>query len=341
MTDHVFHNILAILADGKNLNYDNAVRAFQIIMNGGATPAQIAAFLMALRLKGETVDEITAGAVAMRVKAQSIHFATNVMDTCGTGGDARGTYNISTAVAFVLAACGVKIAKHGNRSVSSISGSADVLSHLGVKIDAEMLVLERCLAQCGICFLMSPRFHTAMRNVAPIRQELGIRTIFNVLGPLSNPAAPTHQLLGVYSADLVEPLAHVLKHLETQAAWVVHGADGVDELSLSGVSKVAELKNGEVRCFDVTPEDAGLSRVSLDAIKGGTPQENASAMLQLLSGVESAYRNAVVYNAAAGLIIAGKANDLKEGVAQAREGIDSGRAYTTLKKLIEISNERP
>ena len=341
MSEHAIHDILAILADGKNLHYDNAVRAFQIMMNGGATPAQMAAILMALRMKGETVEEISAGATAMRVKAQPIHFAAGVMDTCGTGGDARGTYNISTTVALVLAACGVRVAKHGNRSVSSVSGSADVLSVLGVKIDAELPILERCLAQCGICFLMSPRFHTAMRHVAPIRQELGFRTIFNILGPLSNPALPTHQLLGVYSPDLVEPLAHVLKALDTEAAWVVHGADGVDELSLSGVSKVAELKNGGVRCFEVTPEDAGLPRTSLDAIKGGTPLENGNAMLALLSGVESAYRNAVVYNAAAGLVVAGKAGTLKEGVALAREGIDSGRAYTVLKKLIEISNEKP
>ena len=337
----VIHTILDVLAEGKNLPYDMAVRAFQIIMNGGATPAQIAAILTALRIKGETVEEISAGAVAMRVKAQPIHFAAGVMDTCGTGGDARGTYNISTAVALVLAACGVRIAKHGNRSVTSVSGSADVLSVLGVKIDAEIPVLERCLAQCNICFLMSPRFHSAMRNVAPIRQELGFRTIFNVLGPLSNPALPSHQLLGVYSDELVEPLAHVLKHLETEAAWVVHGADGVDELSLSGTSKVAELKNGEVRVFELEPEDAGLKRTSLDELKGGTPHENATAMQKLLSGVESAYRNAVVYNAAAGLLVAGKASDLKQGVEIAKEGIDSGRAYTVLKKLVEISNEKP
>lgn len=340
MSEHVIHDILAVLADGKNLPYDLAVRAFQIIMNGGATPAQIAAILTALRIKGETVDEISAGAMAMRVKAQPIHFATGVMDTCGTGGDARGTYNISTAVALVLAACGVRVAKHGNRSVTSVSGSADVLSVLGVKIDAEIPVLERCLAECNICFLMSPRFHTAMRNVAPIRQELGFRTIFNILGPLSNPALPTHQLLGVYSPELVEPLAYVLKHLDTQAAWVVHGADGVDELSLSGVSTVAELKNGEVRCFELVPEDAGLPRTPLEAIKGGTPHENATAMQKLLSGVESAYRNAVVYNAAAGLLVAGKVADLKEGVVMAQQGIDSGLAFTVLKKLVELSNER-
>jgi len=341
MSDQVMHDILAILADGKNLHYDIAVRGFQIIMNGGATPAQIAAFLMALRMKGETIEEITAGAAAMRVKAQPVHFATDAMDTCGTGGDARGTYNISTTVAIVLAACGVKVVKHGNRSVSSRSGSADVLSVLGVKVDAEIPVLERCYAQCGLCFLMSPKFHTAMRHVAPIRQELGIRTIFNVLGPLLNPAAPTHQLMGVYSEALVEPIAHVLKQLNTKAAWVVHGHDGVDELSLSGASKVAELKDGEVNCFIITPEDAGMERMSLDAIKGGTPQENANAMLQLLSGVESAYRNAVVYNAAAGLIVAGKVPDLKAGVQMAREGIDSGKAYGVLKKLVELSNEHP
>jgi anthranilate phosphoribosyltransferase len=340
MSEHAIQAILDVLADGKNLPYDMAVRAFQVIMNGGATPAQIAAILMALRIKGETVEEISAGAMAMRVKAQPIHFAAGVMDTCGTGGDARGTYNISTAVALVLASCGVRVAKHGNRSVSSVSGSADVLSVLGVKIDAELSVLERCLAQCNICFLMSPRFHTAMRYVAPIRQELGIRSIFNVLGPLSNPAMPTHQLLGVYADSLVEPLANVLKHLETQAAWVVHGADGVDELSLGGVTKVAELKNGEVRVFELVPEDAGLERVSLEHLKGGTPHQNATAMQQLLSGVESAYRNAVLYNSAAGLVVAGKASDLKAGVEIAKDGIDSGRAFVTLKKLVEISNEK-
>jgi anthranilate phosphoribosyltransferase len=338
MTDHVFHSILALLADGKNLPQETAVRAFQIIMNGGATPAQMGAFLMGLRNKGETVDEITAGAVAMRAKAKAIKAPPGAIDTCGTGGDARGTYNISTAVAFVLAACGVPVVKHGNRSVSSQSGSADVLAVLGVKVDAEIPILQRCLSECGICFLMAPKFHPAMRHVAPVRQELGLRTIFNLLGPLSNPAAPDYQLLGVYSKDWVEPLAHVLKTLGTKAAWVVHGSDGLDELTLSGASTVAELKDGEVRTFEIKPEDAGLSSSPLEAILGKTPDINAKAMTEALSGQESAYRNAVVYNAAAGLLIAGKAMDLKACVVMAKEAIDSGKAHRVLMKLVDLSS---
>ena len=333
-------NVLAILADAKNLQQDAAVRAFQVIMNGGATPAQMGAFLIALRMKGETIDEITAGAIAMRTKAQKIKVPAGTIDTCGTGGDARGTFNISTTVAFVLAGCGVPVAKHGNRSVSSQSGSADVLETLGVKLDAEIPVIERCIEKCGIGFLMAPKFHPAMRHVAPIRQELGLRTVFNLLGPLSNPAAPDYQLLGVYSPHWVEPFAQALKQLGTKAAWVVHGHGGLDELSLSGPSKVAELKDGDIRLFDISPEDAGLPVSYIDDIKGKDAPYNANAMTQALSGVESAYRNAVVYNAAAGLVIAGKAADLKAGVALAKDAIDSGRAYTTLKKLVEMSHER-
>jgi len=340
MVDHAMLPIMAILADGKNLQHDSAVRAFQIIMSGGATPAQMGAFLMALRVKGETVDEITAGAIAMRAKAKPVKAPAGAIDTCGTGGDARGTFNISTATAFVLAGCGVPVVKHGNRSVSSQSGSADVLTFLGVNIEAEVPAIERCIDKAGICFLMAPKFHPAMRHVAPIRQELGVRTIFNLLGPLSNPAKPDFQLLGVYSAALVEPLAHVLKQLGTKGAWVVHGSDGLDELSLSGSSKVAELKDGEVRCFEVSPEDAGLPRASIDDIRGRDPQYNANALIEALSGVENAYRNAVVYNAAAGLLIAGKAADLKEGAIMAKEAIDSGRAHSALKKLVEFSNQR-
>lgn len=341
MTDHIMQDILALLADGKNLPHDTAVRAFQVIMNGGATPAQMAAFMMGLRMKGETVDEIAAGAYAMRVKAQRFKAPAGAIDTCGTGGDARGTYNISTAVAFVLAACGIPVVKHGNRSVSSQSGSADVLAVLGVNVNAETTVLERCLEKCGICFLMAPRFHPAMRHVAPVRQEMGMRTVFNLLGPLSNPAAPSFQLLGVYSPTLVEPLANVLRTLGTQAAWVVHGSDGMDELSLSGPSKVAELRNGEVRVFEVTPEEAGLTHAPIEDLKGKTPDFNATALTRALSGMETAYRNAVVYNAAAGLLIAGKVADLKAGATMAKDAIDTGRAHATLKKMIEVSNERP
>ena len=340
MTDSALTPILALLADGKNLPQDIAVRAFQIIMNGGATPAQMAAFVTALRVKGETADEITAGAIALRAKAKRISLPGGAIDTCGTGGDARGTYNISTATAFVLAACGVPVAKHGNRAVSSQSGSADVLALLGINIEAEIPVLERCLAETNLCFLMAPKFHPAMRHVAPVRQELGFRTIFNILGPLANPGAPDYQLLGVYSPHWVEPLAQVLKQLGTQAAWVVHGHDGLDELSITGPSTVAELKFGAIRTFEVTPEDAGLPLATLDDIRGKTPDVNARALEQALSGAESAYRHAVIYNAAAGLVIAGKSEGLREGASMARDAIDSGNAYRVLKKLAEISNTR-
>jgi anthranilate phosphoribosyltransferase len=334
------HDILALLAEKKNLSRDMSTRAFQIIMNAGATPAQMAAFLMGLRIKGETVDEITGGAIAMRAKAQKFTAPAGAIDTCGTGGDARGTYNISTAVALVLAACGMKVVKHGNRSVSSRSGSADVLTMLGVNVNAETPVLEKCLNEVGLCFLMAPRFHPAMRHVAPVRQEMGMRTVFNLLGPLSNPGAPDFQLLGVYSGAWIEPMAGVLKELGTKAAWVVHGSDGTDELTITGPSRVAELRDGAIRTFEVTPEDASLARGSLEELKGGDPEHNAKALTNAISGMDSAYRRAVVLNAAAGLVIAGKAADLKAGAAQASEAIDSSKAYKTLQKLVEVSNTR-
>ena len=340
MSENAIQDVLKMLADGVNLPREQAVRAFQIIMNGGATPAQMGAFLIGLRLKGESVDELTAGAIAMRAKALRLKAPEGTIDTCGTGGDSRGTYNISTATAFVLAACGLIVAKHGNRSVSSLSGSADVLSVLGVRIDPEVPVVERCLEQCGIAFLMAPRFHTAMRHIAPVRQELGLRTIFNLLGPLSNPAAPAYQLLGVYSPAWVEKMAQVLKELGTKAAWVVHGADGSDELSLSGPSKVAQLKDGAISTFEISPEDAGLERAPAEDLRGQLPQHNANAMLEALSGIKCAYRNAVLLNAAAGLLIAGKVETLKDGAAMAAANIDNGGAHAVLKKLVEVSNSR-
>jgi len=297
---------------------------------------------VAMRMKGETPREIAGFAESMRGKAAKVTADKpgEAVDLVGTGGDGKHTFNISTAASFVVAGAGVPVAKHGNRSVSSLSGSADVLSVLGVNINADIPVLERCINECGIAFLMAPHFHPAMRHIAPIRQELGIRTVFNLLGPLANPASPDFQLLGVYHEKWVEPMAHVLSGLGTKAAWVVHGSDGLDELSLSGPSKVAELKDGKVRCFDVSPDEAGLSVVSLEALKGRDPEHNASAMIDALSGVESAYRNAILYNASAGLVIAGKAQDLKQGVEIAKEVVDSGKAHITLKKLVEISHER-
>jgi anthranilate phosphoribosyltransferase len=338
MTDHIMLDILAILAERRNLPRDMAVRAFQVIMNGGATPAQMGAFLMGLRVKGETADELTAGAIAMRAKAQRVNVPAGAIDPCGTGGDARGTVNISTAVAFVLAACGVPVAKHGNRSVSSRSGSADVLAVLGIKIEADTPALERCIREHNLCFIHAPKFHPATRHVAPVRQELGLRTIFNLLGPLSNPAAPDFHLMGIYSRDWQEPMAHALKELGTKAAWIVHGSDGMDELTITGTSHVVELKNGTIRHFDVTPEDAGLARGSLDELRGGSPEDNARALTQALSGAENAYRRAVILNAAAGLVIAGKAADLKEGAAQATDAVDSGRAYALIQKVADASH---
>lgn len=340
MTDHVMHDIITLLAQKKNLTREAATRAFQVIMNGGATPAQMAAFLMGLRIKGETIEEITAAATVMRAKAKTIKTPAGCIDPCGTGGDGLGTYNISTATGLVLAACGVPVAKHGNRSVSSRCGSADVLEMLGVKIDADIPVLEKCLTECNFAFLMAPKFHPAVRHVAPVRLELGIRTIFNLLGPIINPAAPDYHLLGIYSDDWLEPVANVLKELGTKAAWVVHGSDGLDELTISGASHVAELKDGKIRRFEVSPEDAGIKKASLEELKGGTPEQNANALRHALSGMESAYRRAVIYNAAAGLLIVGKTTDLKSGAVMAAEAIDSGNAHRLLGKVGEISHSK-
>lgn len=323
----------------EDLTEDEAVRAFQIIMKGGATPVQISALLVGLRMKGESIDEITAAAKVMRAKAEPFKAPEGALDTCGTGGDDSGSYNISTAVAFVVAGCGVPVAKHGNKAVSSASGSADVLQELGVKVDADKEIMERALVEAGICFMMAPKFHTAMRYVAPIRKELGMRTIFNVLGPLSNPAGAKFQLLGVYSKNLVKPVAHVLKKLGVESAWVVHGADGMDELTVTGKSYVAELKKGKVKTFEITPKDAGLKRSKKDDLKGGDMFCNSQALKHvLMNRGEQAYIDIVLLNSAASLVVAGKAKDIKEGVEIARDAIESGRANEALLKLIEVTN---
>ncbi len=342
--------ILGLVAEGKHLGIPDAGRAFQIMMLGGATPAQIAALLMGLRINRETVEEITGAAMALRNKAKKLtvpeELRPRILDTCGTGGDKKGTYNISTAAAFVVAGCGIPVAKHGNMAVSSKSGSADVLRALGVNIDAAEDVMVRALTEAHICFLMAPRFHAAMREVAPIRRELAMRTIFNVLGPLINPAMPERQVLGVYSRDLVEPLARVLDHLGSKHAWVVHGADGMDELTTTGETYVAALENGQVRTFTITPEEYGLARPEdPNALAGGEAMVNAQALRYLLAGHGKEeghklkpYRDIVLLNAAAALIVAGKATDLHQGLALAAQSIDSGRAKTALDKLVEITN---
>lgn len=333
-----FRGLLATVAEGNALSVEEAERAFDIMMGGEATPAQMGALLMGLRVRGETVDEITGGARAMRARALAMDAPADAVDTCGTGGDAKGTFNVSTSAAIVTAACGVPVAKHGNRALSSKSGSADVLTALGVNIEADMELVREALWQAGIGFLMAPRHHGAMRHVAPTRVELGTRTIFNLLGPLSNPAGAKRQVIGVFDQAWAEPMAAVLRNLGSERVWVVHGSDGIDELTITGPSTVVELKGGALRQFEVTPEDAGLARATLDDIKGGDAEANAKIMAAMLDGTPGPVRDIVLLNTAAALIVAGKVETLNAGVKTAGEAVDSGAARATLDKLIEITN---
>jgi anthranilate phosphoribosyltransferase len=330
---------LKILSQGDTLSSAQATQAFEILLNGEATSAQIGAFLMALQARGETIDEITAGAQVMRANALKVKVPTHVLDTCGTGGDGSGSYNISTAVALVAAACGAYVAKHGTLAQTSKSGSSDVLEALGVKLSLSPDALEHCINDVGIGFLFAPNHHSAMRHVAPIRKELAFRSIFNLLGPLSNPAGANRQLLGVFGKEWVKPLAHVLKKLGSERAWVVHGSDGMDELTTTGPSTVAELRKGEVSAFEVTPEDAGLERAKPEDLVGGTPEENAAAMTALLDGAEGAYRDIVLLNTAAALIVCNKAESLKEGAEMAALAIDDGGAKAVLANLVATSQK--
>ncbi|HEX9647309.1 MAG TPA: anthranilate phosphoribosyltransferase [Alphaproteobacteria bacterium] len=330
--------LLAKLAAGAPLSEDEAYAAFAIMMSGDATPSQTGAFLMGLRVRGETVDEITGAVRAMREKAVRIKAPPGTIDTCGTGGDARGTYNVSTAAALIVAACGVPVAKHGNRAMSSRSGSADVLAALGVDIDADMAVVEAAVAEVGIGFLMAPRHHGAMRHVAGTRVELGTRTIFNILGPLSNPAGAKRQLIGVFDAKWLVPMAEVLGKLGSERVWVVHGSDGMDELTTTGPSAVAELAHGTVSRFEVTPEDAGLGRAKAADLKGGDAAHNAAALGAVLDGAPGAYRDIAVLNAAAALVVADKAKDLRAGARMAAAAIDGGAARDVLGRLVEITS---
>src|SRR6202790_1163225 len=301
--------LLAEVAAGLHLSEGEAETAFEIIMSGNATPSQIGAFLMGLRVRGETVDEITGAARIMRAKALAIDAPPGTVDTVGTGGDGSGTFNISTASALVVAGCGVPVAKHGNRAFSSKSGAADVLAALGVNIECDMGIVGRCLGEVGICFLMAPRHHSATRHVAPTRVELGTRTIFNLLGPLSNPAGAKRQLVGVFAPEWVVPMAEVLGRLGAEHVWVVHGS-GMDELTTAGVTTVAEFKDGAVRSFEVAPEDAGLPRAPLDALKGGEPAHNAALMRGVLAGEKGPLRDITLLNSAAGFIVADRAANL-------------------------------
>jgi anthranilate phosphoribosyltransferase len=330
--------LLAKVAAGGRLTEAQAETAFDIMMSGDATPSQMGGFLMALRVRGETVEEISGAARAMRAKARPVKAPPGAIDTVGTGGDGVGTFNVSTATALVVAGCGVPVAKHGNRAFSSRCGSADVLAALGVNLDAESHALEDALREAGICFMMAPRHHGAMRHVAGTRVELGTRTIFNILGPISNPAGVKRQLVGVFSPEWLTPIAEVLGKLGSERAWVVHGSDGLDEITLTGPTRVAELVDGEVRSFEVRPKDAGLPERSLDELKGGDAEFNAEAVRALLDGAPGAFRDFVLINSAAALIVAGKANGLRSGVDMAAAAIDGGYAKRALSLLVEISN---
>jgi anthranilate phosphoribosyltransferase len=332
-----FKPLLARLADGATLVAEDADAFFTACLRGEPTPAQIAAAVTAMRLRGETVGEITACARALRAEALILEHPFDVIDVCGTGGDGAHTFNISTAVAFVAAGGGLKIAKHGTRAVSSKSGSSDVLAALGVNIFAGPALQLRALDEAGICFLFAPAHHGAMRHVMPIREQLGFRTIFNILGPLSNPARAGRQVLGVYDARWVEPLARVLGALGAVRAWVVHG-DGLDEVTTTGVTQVAEWRDGRVRLFNITPEAVGLTRSAMADLRGGDAVENAQALRDVLTGQGGAYRDIVLINAAAAFLVADRVETLREGIFLAAESIDSGAALMALDGLVAISN---
>ena len=332
-----FKALLAQVAQGRSLSESEAEAAFDVIMSGNATPSQMGAFLMALRVRGETVDEITGAARIMRAKALAVDAPPGTIDTCGTGGDSSGSFNISTACALVVAGCGVPVAKHGNRALSSKSGSADVLTALGVNIDADLDVVRQCLWEIGIGFLMAPRHHSATRHVAPTRVELGTRTIFNLLGPLSSPALARRQLVGVFAPEWVRPMAEVLGRLGAERAWVVHGT-GLDELTTTGMTTVAALEDGKVESFGVIPEDFGLRRARLEDIRGGEPHDNAAVMRDLLGGAGGPMRDVVMLNSGAALLIAGRVTSVEAGIELAARALDSGAARGVLEELISRTN---
>ena len=322
----------------RSLTRDEAQSAFATIMNGHATPAQTGGLLMAMRTRGETVEEYAAAASVMREKCQSVSAPEDAIDIVGTGGDGKGTLNISTATALVVAGAGVPVAKHGNRNLSSLSGAADVLSSLGVNTSVDPEIIERAISDAGIGFMMAPMHHPAMKHVMPVRQELGTRTIFNILGPLTNPAGVRSQLSGAFSRQLIRPMTETLRQLGSNSVWVVHGEDGTDEISISGPTHVCRLENGRITEFALNPGDAGLPAHPFEEIVGGTPDYNAAKLKSLLAGEQSAYLDAVLLNAAAALVVADVASSLSEGVELARTSIDGGAARDRLEKLVRITN---
>ncbi len=337
MTD-VFKSLIAKVASGAALTRQEAAHAFDRMMSGEATPSQMGGLLMALRVRGETVDEITGAVTAMRAKMLKVDAPPDAIDVVGTGGDASGSFNISTCAAFIVAGAGVPVAKHGNRALSSKSGSADVLGALGVKIELNSEQVGACIRDAGIGFMFAPAHHPAMKNVGPTRVELGTRTIFNLLGPLSNPAGVKRQMIGAFSKQWIEPMAHVLKNLGSECVWVAHGSDGLDEITTSGPTSIAALENGTVRTFEIRPEDIGLKQSKPEALRGGDAETNATALLGVLKGEKSAFRDVAIFNAAAALVVAGRAQDLKQAAALATKAVDSGDAGKRLERLVAVSN---
>ncbi|MCY3627163.1 MAG: anthranilate phosphoribosyltransferase [Gammaproteobacteria bacterium] len=332
-----FKELISLACEGP-LSRTQAERAFFEIMDGEVSPVLIAGFLMALKVRGETIDEFAAAASVMRDKCLTVKAPDQAMDIVGTGGDSKGTLNISTATALVVAGAGVTVAKHGNRNLSSKSGAADALTNLGINVMVGPDTVNEAIDKVGIGFMMAPMHHPAMKHVMPVRQELGTRTIFNILGPLTNPAKVRYQLTGAFAKDLIVPMAETLKELGTKCAWLVHGADGTDEVSISGITHIAQLENGVVTEKTLHPEEAGLPVHPLDKIKGGTPEVNAGAIKRLLDGEHSPYRDAVLLNSSCALVIIGQANNLKDGVEIASESIDSGSARDKLGQLVSITN---
>ena len=332
-----FKKYIVKVASGDPLSFDDARQAFEIMMSGDATPSQIGGFLMALRVRGETVEEISGAVATMRAKMLPVDAPDDAVDIVGTGGDASGSYNVSTCSAFIVAGAGVPVAKHGNRALSSRSGAAGTLAALGINIELNPREIADCIAEARLGFMFAPAHHSAMRHVGPSRVELGTRTIFNLLGPLSNPAGVRRQLVGVFAPEWVEPIAKVLKQLGTESAWVVHGA-GLDEMTTAGTTQVAALQDGEIRHFEITPEDVGLKRVTMADLKGGEAAHNAKALRAVLEGEKNAYREICLLNSGAALVVAGRAKTLKDGIKLAAESLDHGHARAALNYLVEVSN---
>ncbi|MFG1264120.1 anthranilate phosphoribosyltransferase [Xanthobacter aminoxidans] len=332
-----FKPLLSKVATGASLSRDEAAFVFDRMMSGEATPSQMGALLMGLRVRGETVEEIAGAVSVMRAKMLTVDAPDEAVDVVGTGGDASGSYNISTCASFIVAGAGVPVAKHGNRALSSKSGAADVLAALGVRLDLDPAGISRCIGEAGIGFMFAPSHHPAMKHVGPTRVEMGTRTIFNLLGPLSNPAGVKRQMVGVFAKSWIVPLAEVLKALGSEKAFVVHGSDGLDEITISGGTDIAVLEDGRIHTFTLNPEDVGLARAPAEALKGGDAAHNAEALRAVLDGAPGAYRDVAVLNAAAALVVAGRAKDLTAGVGMAQTSLDTGSARARLERLVTLS----